>query len=114
LNERILKKDGTLSISQMWHIIVTLLGTMQNDHKVHGSYPTWGTNTHKNILAYIYSHFLCKLDRFINISNTCCSAMKRPSLQEKVGKFAPKKFYEIDPWIQPYKEGANLPALYVS
>ncbi len=51
LNKRILKKDGTSSISQMLHLIVRLLGTMQNDHKVHGSYPTWGTNAHKNILA---------------------------------------------------------------
>jgi len=29
--------------------------------------------------------------------------MKRSSLQKRVSKFIPKKFYEIEPWCQHYK-----------
>jgi hypothetical protein len=29
--------------------------------------------------------------------------MKRSSLQKRVSKFTPKKFYEIEPWCQHYK-----------
>ncbi len=39
---------------------------------------------------------LCKLDHFINISNNISFGMKRSSLQNRVSKFTPKKFYEID------------------
>ncbi len=40
---------------------------------------------------------LCKLDHFINISNIYGIFMKRYSLQNRVSKFTPKMFYEIDP-----------------
>ncbi len=40
---------------------------------------------------------LCKLDHFINISNIYGIFMKRSSLQNRLSKFTPKKFYEIDP-----------------
>jgi len=39
---------------------------------------------------------LCKLDHLINISNICSIGMKRSSLQNRVSKFTPKKFYEIE------------------
>ncbi len=35
----------------------------------------------------------CKLDRFINIINIYGIAMERPSLQNRVSKFTPKKFF---------------------
>jgi hypothetical protein len=58
-----------------------------------------------NLLTLLY-----KLDHFINISNIYCIFMKRSSLQNRVSKFTPKKFYEIDPWSQCYKAfyGRNL------
>jgi hypothetical protein len=39
----------------------------------------------------------CKLDHFITIHNIYDIAMKRYSIQNRVRKFTPKKFYEIDP-----------------
>jgi hypothetical protein len=41
----------------------------------------------------------CKLDHFINVRNICFIGMKRSSLQYRISKFTPKKFYEIDPWL---------------
>ncbi len=46
-----------------------------------------------------FTHTLCKLDHFINISIICCITMKVSSLQYRVSKFTPKKFYEIDPGL---------------
>jgi hypothetical protein len=43
------------------------------------------------ILAKILPTHFCKLDHFTNISNICCIALKRSSLQERVSKFTPKK-----------------------
>jgi hypothetical protein len=40
---------------------------------------------------------LCKLDHFIKIRNIYGIFTKRSSLQNGVGKFTSKKFYEIDP-----------------
>ncbi len=37
------------------------------------------------------------LDHSINISNICCIVMKKSSLQQRVSKFTPNKFYEINP-----------------
>jgi hypothetical protein len=45
------------------------------------------------------THIFCKLDRFINAYNNCLSAVKRSSLQTRVSKLMPKKFYEIDSWF---------------
>ncbi len=52
-----------------------------------------------NLIKVFWSkitHTFCKLDHFINISNICCIGMKRSSLQNRLRKFTPKKFYEID------------------
>jgi hypothetical protein len=43
-----------------------------------------------------FTHTFCKLDWFINAYNNCPSAVKRSSLQTRVSKLTPKKFYEID------------------
>ncbi len=40
----------------------------------------------------LLTHFY-KLDHFINISNICCIALKRSSLQERESKFTPKKSF---------------------
>ncbi len=47
------------------------------------------------------THTFCKLDHCINTSNIYSIVMKRYSLQNRVSKFAPKKFYEIDPRFGP-------------
>ncbi len=44
-----------------------------------------------------FTHTFCKLNHFINTSNIYSIAMKRYSLQNRVSKFMPKKFYKIDP-----------------
>ncbi len=43
------------------------------------------------------------LDHFKNIGNICCVDMKRSGLQNRVSKFTPKKFFEIDTRGQCYK-----------
>jgi hypothetical protein len=48
------------------------------------------------------SHKTIKLDHFIN-SNIYDIAVKRSSLQDRVSKFTPKRFYEINPRGQCYK-----------
>ncbi len=49
-----------------------------------------------------FTHTFCKLDRFINRSNTSCIALKRSSLQKRVSNFTPKKWYEIDPSLSSF------------
>jgi hypothetical protein len=58
-----------------------------------------GSGVHLRILFGInLLTLLCKLDHFINISNIYSIFMNICSLQNRVSKFTPKKFYEIDPW----------------
>ncbi len=45
-----------------------------------------------------FTHNFCKLAHFIIKSNFCCIALEWYSLQKRVCKFTPKKFYEIDSW----------------
>jgi hypothetical protein len=39
-----------------------------------------------------FTHTLFKLDRFINMPNICCVAMKRPSLDKHKGSLHQKSF----------------------
>jgi hypothetical protein len=52
-----------------------------------------------------FAHFF-KLDNFI--SNIYGIFMKRSSLLNRVSKFTPIKFYEIDPWVQISTEVRGL------
>jgi hypothetical protein len=45
----------------------------------------------------IITHTFCKLDHFINVSNICCIAMKRCSLQNRASKLTPKSFMRSTP-----------------
>ena len=47
-----------------------------------------------------FTQSFLKLDRFINIRKITYIAIKRSSLPKRISKFAPKKFYEIYPWIK--------------
>ncbi len=58
-----------------------------------------------------FTHIFLKLDHFINISNIYGFFMKRSSLQTRVSKFTPKKFYEFDPWLLEFLSTA-CPAMY--
>ncbi len=58
---------------------------------------TWGWS-HKNFFGVKLLKLFCRLDHLINADNNCLTALKRSSLQTKVSKFTPKKFYEIDSW----------------
>jgi len=46
---------------------------------------------------YKFNNTFYKPNHFINLSNICCIAMKRSSLQKELSKVMPKKFYKIDP-----------------
>ncbi len=54
---------------------------------------SWG-QSHKTILAYIYSHFLANFVKIRKIFNV---NMKRSSLQKRVSKFMPKSFVTFSP-----------------
>ncbi len=51
----------------------------------------------KNFFGVNLLTLFCKLEYFIIIRNIYDIAMKRYSLQNRVRKFMPKKFYEINP-----------------
>jgi hypothetical protein len=62
--------------------------------------------SHKTLFGVNLLTPFCKLDHFINISNICCTVMKRSNLQNIVSKFMPKMFDEIDP--MEHMNGASL------
>ncbi len=53
-----------------------------------------------------FIHTFCKLDHFIK-NCKICNIMKRHTLQKRVSKFVPIKFYEID-------SGANVIKLFTT
>ncbi len=66
------------------------------------TYLLWPLKLHKGSISLNYFRvnlltLFYKLDHFINIINIHGIFMKRSSLQNRVSKFTPKKFYEIDP-----------------
>jgi len=65
--------------------------------------PTWGQS--QNYFGVNLLTLFCNLDHFINNSNIYLIFMKRSSLQNRVSKFTPKKFYEI---IDPINQGTQV------
>ncbi len=89
----ILSQKWILYIKQFWWKL--LLSTLlQND-----SSRKAGVDLIK-LFWYKFTYSFCKLYNFIKMCYICCISIKSFSLQKRVSKFMPKKFYEIDPWSQ--------------
>jgi hypothetical protein len=75
--------------------VYVVTGLTLTQHNTNMSIKRAGVNRIKRFWCK-FTHTFCKIDHFINVNNNCYNAVKRSSLQSRVKKFMPKKFYEID------------------
>jgi hypothetical protein len=83
----------TFSITILSMTTLGMMGLFATQHKWQSAYSIECLYAECGIFILLF----CELDHFINVSDICCIAMKRSSLQERVRKLRRKKFCEIDP-----------------